>query len=478
MTLKRLTYALGLSCSLSMPVSAQEMLPTEAEANRQPNIVILFADDLGYADAGFQNQSKDVHTPNLDRLAANGTIFTDGYVTAPVSGPSRVGLLTGRYQQRFGYHDNVAPYVLEEGIEQGLPLEIPTIANYLKEAGYSTGMVGKWHDGDDQKFWPYNRGFDSFYGFNNGATNYFVGENNIKTYVKTPYYSIYRNDELVENFDEYLTDRFGSEAVDYIHQHKNSPFFLYVSFNAVHDPMEATEDDLKKFAHIEDDNRRKLVAMGYAMDRNIGRIMDAIDDNGLAEDTLIFFLSDNGGKATGNNSVNYSLNTPLRDQKGTLWDGGIRVPFTVTWKGTIPAGQTLNEPVIALDILPTSLAAASVQSKLEWKLDGVNILPYLKGDQTQLQDRYLFWDNWRSSAVRDRDWKLIIPNKNMKNARPQLFRISDDIGEQSNVMADYPEEAARLVQTFESWSQNNEPQKWGWNRKAFPVNNGYRHFGD
>ena len=478
MKLKKMATAVSLAAALSLQAAAAPVESISSDEPRQPNVLLIFADDLGYADAGFQNQSKDVETPNLDRLAADGAIFTAGYVTAPVSGPSRIGLLTGRNQQRFGYHDNVAPYVREEGIEQGLPLDVQTFANYFRDAGYRTGMVGKWHDGDDQKFWPHNRGFEEFYGFNNGATNYFVGEDNLKTYVDTPYYSIYRNDELVPDFDEYLTDRFGNEAADYIQRHKDEPFFLYMSFNAVHDPMDATEEDLKRFAHIEDENRRTLVAMVSAMDRNVGRILDKVDDLELAEDTLIFFLSDNGGKVTGNNSVNYSLNTPLRDQKGTMWDGGIRIPFTVTWKGTIPAGQALHEPVSALDILPTSLTAAGVEVQSEWQFDGVSLMPYLMGETAQMEDRFLFWDSARSMAVRDRDWKLIVPNKLMKNPRPQLFNISEDIGEKNNVIARFPEEAERLQQAFDQWDEKNEPQKWGWSQRMFPVNNNYRHFGE
>ena len=356
---------------------------------------------MGYADAGFQNLSQDVETPNLDRLAGEGAIFTAGYVTAPVSGPSRAGMMTGRYQQRFGYHDNIGPFVSEEGMVQGLPLDLNTMANYFKDAGYRTGMVGKWHDGDPKEYWPHNRGFEDFFGFNNGAANYFVGPRNIKKYVNKPFAAIYRNDELVPNFDEYLTDRFGTEAVNYIENRKDEPFFLFVPFNAIHGPLQAKEEDLNRFKHIEDVKRRTSVAMGYNMDLNIGRILDKLEEHELMEDTIIFFLSDNGGKIEGN----YSYNFPLRSEKGTLWDGGIRIPFSVTWRGTIPAGQTLEEPVISLDILPTFLAAADIEAQEEWQLEGENLLPYLTGEVQQLEDRFLFWENPRSSAIRDRDWK-------------------------------------------------------------------------
>ena len=465
---------LAAACSLvitGLTPSLAEAAPAEARSeSRQPNVLLIFADDLGYADAGFQNQSQDVETPNLNRLAADGAIMTAGYVTAPVSGPSRAGMMTGRYQQRFGYHDNIGPFVREEGLVQGLPLDLKTMADYFKDAGYRTGMVGKWHDGDPKEYWPHNRGFEDFFGFNNGAANYWVGPRNLKKYKNKPYAAIYRNDELVPEFDDYLTDRFGTEAVNYIEKRKDEPFFLFVPFNAIHGPLQAKKEDLDRFKHIEDIKRRTSVAMGYNMDKNIGRILDKLEEHELMEDTIIFFLSDNGGK----DDDNYSWNHPLRGQKGTLWDGGIRVPFTVTWKGKIPAGQTLDEAIHSLDILTTSLAAAGIEPKEEWQLEGMNLLPYLKGEQPHLEDRFLFWDNPRAMAVRDRDWKLIQPNKLHKNGRPQLFKISDDIGEQNNLFNKYPEEAKRLQKAFDKWNADNEPSKWGWGRDLYPYSNGYR----
>lgn len=465
---------LAAACSLvitGLTPSLAEAAPLEASSeSRQPNVLLIFADDLGYADAGFQNQSLDVETPNLNRLAADGAIMTAGYVTAPVSGPSRAGMMTGRYQQRFGYHDNIGPFVREEGLVQGLPLDLNTMADYFKDAGYRTGMVGKWHDGDPKEYWPHHRGFEDFFGFNNGAANYWVGPRNLKKYKNKPYAAIYRNDELVPEFDEYLTDRFGTEAVNYIEKRKDEPFFLFVPFNAIHGPLQAKKEDLDRFEHIEDIKRRTSVAMGYNMDKNIGRILDKLEEHELMEDTIIFFLSDNGGK----DDDNYSWNHPLRGQKGTLWDGGVRVPFTVTWKGQIPAGQTLDEAIHSLDILATSLAAADIEAKDEWQLEGMNLLPYLKGERPQLEDRFLFWDNPRAMAVRDRDWKLIKPNKLHKNGRPQLFKISDDIGEQKNLINQHPEEAKRLQKAFDDWNASNEPSKWGWGRDLYPYSNGYR----
>ena len=465
---------LAAACSLVIaglnPSFSEASQAETARDSRQPNVLLIFADDLGYADAGFQNQSKDVETPNLDRLAADGAIMTAGYVTAPVSGPSRAGLMTGRYQQRFGYHDNIGPFVREEGTVQGLPLDLKTMANYFQDAGYRTGMVGKWHDGDPKEYWPHNRGFEDFFGFNNGAANYWVGSRNLKKYKTKPYAAIYRNDELVPEFDEYLTDRFGTEAINYIEKRKDEPFFLYVPFNAIHGPLQAKEEDMERFRHIEDVKRRTSVAMGYNMDQNVGRILDKLEEHDLMEETIIFFLSDNGGK----NKDNYSYNHPLRSEKGTLWDGGIRIPFSITWKGTIPAGQILDEPVISLDILTTSLAVAGIDAQEEWKLEGENLLPYLKGDQLQLEDRFLFWDNPRAMAIRNRDWKLIVPNKQHQNGRPQLFKISEDISESNNLIRKHPAVAERLQNVFDEWDSTNELSRWGWGRQFYPYDNGYR----
>ena len=443
--------------------------PAESPA-QQPNVVFMFVDDIGYADMGFQNLSQDIVTPHLDKLAAEGAIFSAGYVTAPVCGPSRAGLMTGRYQQRYGYHDNTGPYVREEGIEQGLDLSAKTMGNYFQDAGYITGFIGKSHDGDDKKYWPHNRGWTEFYGFNNGAADYFVSGFNNQNAEERAYSSIHRNNELVDDFDGYLTDIFASEAVDFIERHKDTPFFLYVPFNASHGPMQAKPEDLEKFAHIDDELRRKMVAMTYNMDLNAGRIIAKLEEHNLMEDTMVIFMSDNGGKPKGNGSYNH----PLRAEKGTLWDGGIRVPFTVTWRGTIPANQTIDDPAISLDILPTTLAAAGVEVKDEWQLEGVNLLPRLTGLAGQLEDRFLYWLTPARLAIRDNDWKLVIPNTTVETPKAELYKISEDISESNDLSAKHPEQVKRLTAEFERWNAQNEPARWGWSRQLFPYANGWR----
>ncbi|PSU33850.1 sulfatase-like hydrolase/transferase [Photobacterium lutimaris] len=466
---KCLGLAVASAFSLGANASATN---TDTEApQQQPNVVLIFVDDIGYADMGFQNLRDDIVTPNMDKVANEGAIFTAGYVTGSVCGPSRAGLLTGRYQQRFGYHDNIGPYLREEGLERGLDLSLKTFGNYFQDAGYTTGYIGKSHDGDEMKFWPHNRGFDEFYGFNNGAADYFVSGKNVENAEEKAYSSLHRNGKLVENFDGYLTDIFGDESVDFIERHKDSPFFLYVPFNASHGPMHAKAEDLEKFSHIKDQLRRKSVAMTYNMDLNVGKIINKLEEHELMDNTMIIFLSDNGGKPSNNGSINH----PLRDTKGTTYDGGIRIPFSITYRGNIPAGQVIDDPAVSLDILPTTLAIAGVEPKAEWELEGVNLMPRLTGQQEKLDSRFLYWKTPMRAAIRDENWKIVIPNHMVKRPRVELYKISEDIGEKNNVADKYPEQVDRLMAAFEAWDAKNEVSaRWGWNRDRFPYGEGWR----
>lgn len=461
----QLALTLGALATVACGSALAEQNTTQA-----PNVLLIYVDDIGYADMGFQNQSQDIVTPHMDKIAKEGAILSAGYVTASVCGPSRVGLLTGRYQQRYGYHDNTAPFVREPGIEQGLDLDAKTIGNYFSDAGYITGFIGKSHDGDDKKFWPHNRGWQEFYGFNNGAADYFVTGFNQQNAEEKAYSSIHRNDELVENFDGYLTDVFGDEAVDFIERHHDKPFFLYVPFNASHGPMQAKQEDLDKFSYIEDELRRKMVAMTYNMDLNIGQMVDKLEEHDLMENTMIIFMSDNGGKPNGNGS----FNTPLKGYKNTYWEGGMRVPTTITWRGTIPAEQVIDTPMISLDILPTTLAMAGIEQQPEWQLEGENLLPLLTGEVSQIDDRFLYWKTINKMAIRDNDWKLVIPNTLVKNPKPELYKISEDISESNDLAASHPEQVERLMSAFEQWDSENQEAKWGWNRNIFPHANGWR----
>jgi arylsulfatase A-like enzyme len=318
-------------------------LSSRAEA-RKPNVVMLFADDLGYGELGSYG-GKEIPTPNLDALAKSGTLFTDGYVSAAVCSPSRAGLMTGRYQQRFGYHHN-PPDHNDPGFKNfGLPDVEVTIAQEIKKAGYTTGMIGKWHLGFRKEQHPVSKGFDEFFGHIDGSHPY-IGELKsdpiLRGTVKAPE-------------SQYLTRAYAREAVSFIERHRKEPFFLYVAFNAVHLPFHAEPQMLARFAHIKDQNRRYFAALLAYMDDATGEIVASLRKQGLEKDTLVVFVSDNGG-ITGRSTCR---NTPLRGVKGQFFEGGVRVPFMMSWNGTIPAGQRYQQPVSSRDLFPTFLSVAT-----------------------------------------------------------------------------------------------------------------------
>ena len=423
-----------------------------AESSR-PNVVVILADDLGYADTGFQG-STDMVTPHIDSIARDGVRFTAGYVSAPVCAPSRAGFLSGMYQNRFGFEDNPGPYRLREDVKIGIPKTVKTLPERMKELGYVTGLFGKSHTGDDPQFHPMRSGFDEFFGFINGASNY-RSDGQWGTKINQPSNPIYRGFDKVEE-KEYLTDAIGREAVSFIDRHASEPFFLYVPFNAIHGPQQGTDDDLKKFAAVTDKKRQLALAMSYALDRNVGRILEALRQHDLEKNTLVIFFSDNGGKPDNNGS----LNTPLRGEKSQLWDGGIRIPFCLKWPGKVQAGKTLDVPIIGLDLLPTIVSAAG--GKVEKGPDGIDLLPLVTGG-TQPPDRNLFWRFNKKWAVRDNEWKLV-----NEDGKPLLFHISDDISEQKDLTSEHPEVVSRLKAAYDAWNATLMPKLWGWD-KSFPV---------
>ncbi len=431
--------------SVLMPAAAAWAAQAEpaGKATKRPSIVLIVSDDQGYNDIGIQG-CKDIATPNLDAFARGGVRFTNGYVSCPVCAPTRAGLMTGRYQQRFGFEFNPG----QEGLASerfGLPLTEKTIAERLKPAGYVTGMVGKWHLGSTSGKQPPQRGFDEFFGFLAGAHQYLPGR-------RAAVAPILRGQEPVDE-KEYLTDAFKREALSFIDRHKNDTFFLYVPFNAVHGPLQATDRYLKRFDGISDENRRIHAAMLSALDDAVGEIMTKLRDNGLEENTLVFCLSDNGGPTR----QTTSSNIPLRGFKGDVFEGGIRVPFMVSWKGRLPAGKVYDHPVISLDIHPTILATAGVKPAPNARLDGVNLLPYLKGEKTERPHDTLFWRFGNQWAVRSGDWKLL---KTGKDQDPMLFSLKDDIGEQSDLAAKEPERVSTLRSVYEEWNKQLASPKW------------------
>jgi len=413
---------------------------------RKPNIVLIFADDLGYGDVGYHGTC-DVPTPHIDSIARAGTWFSTAYVTAAVCGPSRAGLMSGQYQQRFGFDDNPGPFRQSREVEIGTPLDRPNIAERLKALGYATGMVGKWHEGEAEKFQPHRRGFDEYFGFNNGAAEYFIRHN--------PRGRLLRGGKPVKREDAYLTDAFGREAAAFVRKHKARPFFLYVPFNAIHGPLQAPADEIAAMPKNADPKRRTMAAMLASMDRNIGRILAAVSNCGLESETLVIFWSDNGGKPTGNRS----RNTPLRGMKGEYYEGGIRVPACMQWPGKVPAGRRYDHAVSTLDVMPTALAAAGGRIQPAWKLDGVDLLPHVDGRKKTPPHQTLFWRQLYHWAVRDTEWKLV----KMRHAeRPQLFHIAKDISEKDDLFAKRPDVVKRLAAAYARWESGLMKPQWGW----------------
>ena len=412
----------------------------------KPNVLLILADDLGYEDLGFQG-SKDIQSPHLDKLAAGAIRFTDGHVTASVCSPSRAGLMTGRYQQRFGHEANSPPF------PQGMDLEEKTMAQHLKALGYRTAVIGKWHLGDTEAQYPTQRGFDTFYGLREGSRSYFYEPK--KSDKPGDPHAIERNGQQVA-FDGYLTDVLGDQAIEFIQQPSDSPFFLYLSFTAPHGPMHATEKDLTRFKHIENEKRRTYAAMVWAMDRAIGQVLDQLEAAGELDNTLIWFLSDNGG-ATNNGSSNL----PLAGHKGIKFEGGIRVPFLMQWKARFPEGRVDDRMVSALDILPTSVAAAG-GDVLELAtgvrpVDGVNLLPFLSGEGLeQVPHQTLYWHKLWFSAMRDGPWKLVY----VQDYGYALYHLDEDLREMKNLVEIHPDRVASMTRDLNGWKEGLMQPLW------------------
>jgi arylsulfatase A-like enzyme len=420
-----------------------------AAAHARPNILLIVADDLGYADVGFHG-CKDIPTPHLDALAAAGARFTSGYVSGPYCSPTRSALLTGRYQNRYGHEFNPA------GPTAGMPVTESTLADRLKAAGYATGLVGKWHLGSQPAMHPQQRGFTEFFGFLGGAHSYFDAA------------GFLRGTEPVKEMD-YATDAFSREAVAFVERHKTKPWFLYLAFNAVHTPMHATDARLKKFAHIADEKRRTYAAMLSAMDDAIGAVRAKLAATGQEQNTLVFFVSDNGGPTMVGVTVNASRNDPLRGSKRTTLEGGIRVPFLVAWPGRVKPG-VFAPPAIQIDFHATALAAAGIAAKPEWKLDSVNLLPFLDGEKSGAPHDVIFWRFGEQMAVRRGDWKLVRYDTNAdtnSGARGQpvsaakLYHLAADLHEDHDLAAANPAKLKELQSLWDEWNKSNVKPLWG-----------------
>ncbi len=435
---------------------AAVLATASALAARPPNLVVIMTDDQGYHDVGF-NGGKDIPTPHLDSIARNGARFTDGYVAYAVCSPSRAAFLTGRYGQRFGYERN--PRYQPGNPRSGLARTETTMADALKAVGYRTGLVGKWHLGAHPDLHPLRRGFDEFFGHLGGGHRYLPEELTIEDHTQAAndearsYRTwIHRNHEPVRTA-KYLTDEFSDAAVDFIARNHATPFFLYLAYNAPHAPLQAPDSYLQRVAHVKEPRRRTYAAMVTAVDDGVGRVLAELERHGLTGDTVIFFLSDNGGPT----ADNASSNRPLRGNKGSLWEGGIRVPFAAQWPGKIKAGTVFQHPVISMDIFATIAAAANAPLPAERPLDGVNLLPYLSGERKGAPHEMLFLRMFDRGAyaVRAGPYKLIIPEK---DAPAELYHLRRDIGEKENIAAAQPEIVADLQRRRAAWeAQMIEP---------------------
>ena len=419
-------------------------------AKRPANVIVVVTDDAGYVDFGCFG-GKQIPTPHLDSIARAGVRCTHGYVSASVCAPSRAGLMTGRYQQRFGHEFN-GPGRPEEGFtdaDMGLDLREQTLGDAMKARGYRTMAIGKWHLGMGEAHHPLNRGFDEFFGMLGGARSFFPVKGNISGGGR-----MLRGRTVVpEEKLTYTTDDFTDEAVAFIRRNTETPFFLYLAHNAVHTPMHGKPDLIERFAEIEPKSRRTYAAMTAALDEGIGKLLATLRETKLESSTLVILINDNGGATN-----NASDNGPYRGMKGSKWEGGIRVAFLAQWPGRLPAGKTYDKPVISLDILPTCLAAsgADPDRRKERKLDGVNLLPYLAGKKADPPHEILFWRRGVAAAVRKGPWKLI----RVKGNPTLLFDLEKDRGETRDIAKDHPQVVSELLAALADWEKQLSPPKW------------------
>lgn len=416
---------------------------------RPPNIVLLFSDDAGWADFGFQpHAAADCRelTPRIDSIARDGARFDAAYVSGAVCSPSRAGLLTGRYQQRFGHELNLPP-----GHAGGLDLGQRTLADRLGGMGLATALVGKWHLGYPDAYHPNRRGFAFFHGLLQGSRSYRPLAD------PSPHRVIQENGRPLPEVG-HVTDRFGAAAAGFIAEHKDRPFFLMVSFTATHGPLQPKPADRARVPEGVAPRRGDNLGLLVGLDRAVGRVLDALAEHGLADRTLVVFTNDNGGQTqTG------ADNGPLRGRKGMVFEGGVRVPMALRWPGVVQPGTVIAEPVILLDLLPTFVVAAGGRPAPEWLLDGLDLGPRLRGEVAALPERPLFWRTLGSKgpvALRRGPWKLV-HLRDRPESVPQLFQLDEDLAEQHDRAADESERVQRMLAEVAAWEAELAPPAWG-----------------
>lgn len=450
------------------------LLTTTLHAADQPNIIVLLADDLGYGELGCQGNPQ-IPTPHIDSLARDGIRFTQAYVTAPNCSPSRAGLLTGKIPTRFGYEFNPIG-ARNEDPGTGLPPAQQTLAELLQNQGYTTGLIGKWHLGGAADYHPFRHGFDEFFGFMHeghyfvpppypdvttmlrrktlpgGGTGRWNGKNLIYSthmgYNEPDYDAnnpiIRGGQPVVET--EYLTDAFTREAVSFIDRHQDKPFFLYVAYNAVHSPLQGKRDDMQRFQHIEDIHRRIFAAMLASLDDSVGKILAQLERSRLNEKTLVIFLSDNGGPTR----ELTSSNLPLRGEKGSMYEGGLRIPFLMRWTGTLKPQQTFSHPISSMDIFSTAAVLSGAEVPAD--VDGRDLMSYLLQQKTGSPHAELFWRQGNRTALRKGDWKLVNHRRQQKQPAWELYQIPEDISEKNNLASEQPEKLNELINR---WNELN-----------------------
>lgn len=435
----------------------------------RPNIVVILADDLGYADISSYGGTRII-TPNIDRIAKSGVIFTDGYSAAPVCSPSRAGLNTGRHPDRFGFEFNNGP--AQRDIEQnlGLPKDELTLAQALNGVGYHTGLIGKWHLGSNDDFYPTNRGYDEFVGLLTGATSYMSpdapaeiyvqpeGSNATLPKVRSEANKIVEGPDrkFVENEDRYLTEYFGERAVDYIKRNvgADDPYFLYAAFTAPHDPLQTTQKYYDRFPQIKDEGMRVYASMISALDDQVGAILDTVEASGETDNTIVYFMSDNGCAAYIQGICDCQ---PLRGGKLSHYEGGTRVPFMMRWPGKLKAGQVYRSVVSTMDVFTTSLTAAGGKLPVDRVFDGVNLVPFLRGEVAGIPHDQLAWRRTPNASIRKGDWKLW---KSLDGQFTFLFNLKDDPNEAVNLATREPAKLKEMSDAFDLWAKDMKDAAW------------------
>jgi arylsulfatase A-like enzyme len=412
------------------------LLPSVQAA--KPNVLIIYADDLGWGETGAYG-CKDIPTPHIDSIANNGVRFTQGYVAATYCSPSRAGLLTGRYPTRFGHEFNAVAR------QSGLSLNETTLPEHLKKIGYATCAIGKWHLGGDasQDYYPTKRGFDEFYGT----------LNNTPFYHPTKFIDsrISLDIQPIDDKTFYTTDKYAERAVDWIEKNKQNPWFLYLPFNAQHAPLQAPQKYLDRFPDIQDEKRKLFAAMMSSMDDAIGQVLGKIRALDQENNTMVFFIGDNGGPTQSTTSFNGGL----RGFKMTTFEGGPRVPFIMQWKSKLPAGKVETRPVMNLDVMPTVIAAAGGSNDSANKLDGVDLTPYLSGQNAARPHENMFWRFGEQWAVRSGDWKLVVSKGG--SGSPELYNLADDMSESKDLANSDTTKVAQLQKLYDAWNAEQAP---------------------